>query len=84
MQHDDLARDTQAKRMQIAKMRMGLTLRSEKNSAQYRAERKELARMLTVLNEKQKEKTALKAPTKPSRVPSPRASRAKGGHSSRS
>lgn len=54
MQADDLTRDAAAKRLEIAKMRLGIEMRQEKDSAKYRKEKKELARMLTVLNEKKR------------------------------
>jgi ribosomal protein L29 len=77
MQPADLHKEAQGKRMSIAKMRLGLEMRSEKDSALYRRERKELARMLTVLSEKAKmapksEKTALKTKSKASKVRAPR------------
>jgi ribosomal protein L29 len=52
MSEEDLLREIMAKRAIIGKLHMGVTIQNEKNTARYRQERKELARMLTVLNEK--------------------------------
>lgn len=52
MQPSDLEREVAAKRMQIAKMRIGVEIRQEKDTAKFRREKKELARMLTVLRQK--------------------------------
>lgn len=68
MQTADLERDVTGKRMEIARMRLGIGLNHEKDTAKYRRERKELARMLTVLSEKQ-----LNASQKASTVRSPSA-----------
>jgi ribosomal protein L29 len=77
MQHADLRKEVQEKQMTIAKMRLGLTMRSEKDSALYRRERKELARILTVLQEKEisasnTEKTPLKTRPTSRKVRAPR------------
>ena len=69
MQPEDLQREVKEKRQIVAKMRLGLEMRSEKDSAQYKRERKELAKMLTVLHEKQTLKTAVKS----AKVPAPKA-----------
>ena len=81
----DLQHEIEAKRMHLAKMRMSLKLKSEKDTAQYRGEKKEFARLFTVLAEKQnhgemsskhqkKGKTALKAHSKASKVRVPQSS----------
>jgi ribosomal protein L29 len=80
MQTADLQKEVAEKRLTVAKMRMGLELRSEKDSAMYRREKKELARILTVLGEKQgsevqaapEKKTALKKASKSRKVAAPR------------
>ncbi len=84
MQLPDLEKEIQQKRMSLAKMRLGLEMRSFKDSAVYRRDRKELARLLTILGEKHvagakdapkaatEKKTALKTKAKPSKVRAPR------------
>lgn len=57
---EDLRREVAAKRLTLAKMRMGLRLQKEKNSGVYKAEKRELARMLTVMNEKNTTEQLLK------------------------
>jgi ribosomal protein L29 len=52
MQTADLRSEADDLRRSIAKMRMGLTMRSEKNAAEFRRSKRALARMLTVLKEK--------------------------------
>lgn len=53
--HDDLRRDVKHKRAQVARMRLHLELKKEKNSAAYRREKKEIARMLTSLSNRKGE-----------------------------
>jgi ribosomal protein L29 len=48
----DLRRDMRNLQGELAKQRMGLQLGKEKNSGTYRAEKRQMARMLTVLGEK--------------------------------
>jgi ribosomal protein L29 len=77
MQQNDLVNEIEQKRTSLAKMRLGLEMRSFKDSAQFRRGRKELARMLTVLGTKEvsapvSEKTALKAKPKKAKVSAPR------------
>lgn len=75
MQADELRKEIAAKRSSIAKKRIGIALRSEKDSATFGREKKELARLLTVLNEMSaKEKSSLKAEPKASTVPVRRSS----------
>ena len=75
MQAPDLRKEIEEKRKSVAKMRLGLEMRSFKDSAQHRREKKEIARMLTVLSEKgeqtpvKEEKTPLKAKKKAAKVP---------------
>lgn len=80
MQLSDLRSEVSDLRASIAKMRMGLSLRSEKDSAEFRRQRKTLARMLTVMAEKEMsepsktpatKKTGLNPRAKRSRVPAP-------------
>lgn len=83
MQIADLRRDIAAKRNDIARRGLAVHMRSEKNTATYRFDKKELARMLTVLNEKQKngegEGKTLKTAAKDSTVRSPRRAKRDGG-----
>ena len=54
MQLPDLEREIRAKRMHLAKVHMGVEMRQEKDTAKVRFERRELARFLTALGEKQR------------------------------
>ena len=54
---DELRREIAAKRLEVAKMRLGLELQKDKNHALYRRTRREIPRMLTVLAEVEKVKT---------------------------
>lgn len=51
MQLPELKRETDRKRLDVAKMRMEVQMRSLKDTAKYRRERKELALMLTIQGE---------------------------------
>lgn len=51
MTPQELRKELEIKRTEVAKMRLGLALQSEKNSGLYRAHRKEIARMTMVLSE---------------------------------
>jgi ribosomal protein L29 len=78
MQAADLQKELHSKQMTVAKMRLGLELRSEKDSALYRREKREIARIMTVLTEKLKtaptepKKTALKTKSVSRKVRAPR------------
>ena len=75
MQPDELQKEIAAKRSTIAKKRIGIAVRSEKDSASFGRDKKELARLLTVQNEKSAaEKSSLKAGPKASTVPVRRSS----------
>jgi ribosomal protein L29 len=65
MQMDDLRKEITAKRMTVAKMHIDIEMRSEKDSARFLREKKELARMLTIETEPQ---TTLKTSRKTSTV----------------
>jgi ribosomal protein L29 len=91
MQVSDLQADIVSKRADIAKMKMGLGMRSEKDSAAFRRLKKELARLLTVFREqpsnsapaaKKGAKSALKETAKTSTVPARRRSEKSEGASS--
>lgn len=59
---DDLRKEIAAKRTVVSKLRLGIQMRTEKDSAKYRREKLQLARMLTVLTEKERALPASKAP----------------------
>ena len=56
MQIKDLQGEVNAQEHLVSKLRLGVKLNKEKNSAKYKGEKKQLARMNTVLTEKQTEK----------------------------
>ena len=64
-----------AKRMIVAKMHIDIEMRSEKDTALFLREKKELARMLTIETEKLasegKPQTTLKTAKKAAKVPAP-------------
>ena len=51
----DLLREIRSQRSSVRKMRLQITMNTEKDTARYRREKKALARMLTVLTTKGKE-----------------------------
>jgi ribosomal protein L29 len=70
MSAQDLRRDIAEQRSSVAKMRIGVTLKSEKNTASYSRAKKQLARQLTIL--RQIEQTeSLKTQPKTPKVPAP-------------
>ena len=64
---DDLRREIRAQSLTVRKLQMGIALRKEKDTAQYKRERKAIARMQTALTQKAKEplKQAKKSATVP-------------------
>lgn len=52
MQIADLQKDITAQKVQVAKLRLGVTMQKEKDHARYKREKRQLAKMLTVLTEK--------------------------------
>lgn len=50
MPSDELRRDMAAQRVLMRKMRMGVELKKEKDTARYRREKRQLARMLTAFH----------------------------------
>ncbi len=52
MQTDDLRKEIAEKRLVVAKLQINVHMRSEKDTARFLREKKELARMLTIQNEK--------------------------------
>lgn len=74
MQIADLRKEIAEKRLIVAKMHIDVHMRSEKDTARFLREKKELARMLTIANEKKEEtpaKTPLKTTKKVAKVPAP-------------
>ncbi|TSC58720.1 MAG: hypothetical protein Greene041619_430 [Candidatus Peregrinibacteria bacterium Greene0416_19] len=69
MQVADLERDVRAGRALVRKLRIGIEMNKEKDSARYRREKRQLARMLTILG--QKRRKALPRTAKNDRVPAP-------------
>lgn len=55
----DLATEIQQSNRLLAKLQMGVTLQKEKDTAKLQREKKHLARLKTVHNERKKEETAL-------------------------
>jgi len=66
MQIADLQKEIIGKKSEVAKLALSVRTRKEKNSAKYQQEKKQLARMETVLTEKQR--LELSAPPKKSTV----------------
>lgn len=60
MQINDLQKEAASQRSEVAKLGHAVKMRKEKNSAKYKAEKKQLARMETVLTEKKKSTPATK------------------------
>lgn len=58
MTPQELRKDLQIKRAEAAKMRIGLEMQSEKNSGLYRAHKRDIARMMMVLHEMEKNTAA--------------------------
>lgn len=55
----DLSAEVRECKHLVAKLRMGVSLQKEKDTAKLQKEKKHLARMLTVLTERKKAETAL-------------------------
>jgi hypothetical protein len=67
MQIADLLREFKAQELLVEKMRLGVKLKKEKDTARYRREKRQLARMKTELTRKAHEQ--LRATSKVSTVP---------------
>ena len=59
MQVADLERDIAAQQAMVRKLRLGIQMNKEKDSAKYRREKRSLARLQTVLTEKKKQGSLL-------------------------
>lgn len=66
MNLQDLSREADSQRMIVRKMRIEISMNTEKDSARYRREKRALARMLTALSKKSND--ALSSSAKPSTV----------------
>ena len=62
MQIKDLLGEIRAQEHTVSKLRLGVKLRKEKDTAKYRGEKRQLARMCTVLAEKQTEELPAQKP----------------------
>ena len=69
MHVDDLRKEIFGQRLLVRKMRLGIHLNKEKDTARYRNEKRILARMLTAMQARKKGE--LKQKPKTSRVPAP-------------
>lgn len=61
MQVEDLRREERAKRNEVAKLHMGITLGKEKDTAKYKREKKHIARIKTIAAEKRQSELQEKA-----------------------
>lgn len=85
MQLTDLRKEIRSHQTHIQKMRLQISMHTEKNTGRYRSDKRQLARMMTVLTEKEKEakaaqsakgpKERLSVPSKKARVSPPTAPR---------
>lgn len=83
MHVSDLEKDLQEKKLALAKIRLDIGMMSQKDTSQYKKGKKEVARILTVINEKKGEGMTLKTDEKTATVRAPRASKkAKGSSTS--
>lgn len=83
MQADELRKESERRRLDVAKMRLSIGMQSQKDTARFRRDKRELARMLTVLAELQSGgESELKPKRKSSTVPVPARSRKVGRRSS--
>ncbi len=55
MQVGDLRKEIRSQQTSVQKMRVQITMNTEKDTAKYRREKRQLARMMTVLTEKARE-----------------------------
>ncbi len=58
MPTDDLLREIKEQSAVVAKLRLSVKMNKEKDSAKYKKEKKQMARMKTVLKEKQSESSS--------------------------
>ena len=82
MQTNELERDLREKQLHVAKMRIDIDMQSHKDTAEFRREKKQVARILTVLNEKNAGGKALKGSDKTATLSAP-ATPTKGARAAR-
>ncbi len=76
MQIDELRKEIDRRRLEIAKTRLSVGMRTEKDTARFRRDKRELARMLTVLTQlSAAAQPELKSKRATSRIPAPSRSR---------
>lgn len=75
MQPADLEKDLRDKKAELAKIRIDIGMMSQKDTSRHMKVKKDIARMLTVLNEKKGEGKTLKNAEKTATVRAPRASK---------
>jgi len=75
MQISELEKDLQEKKLIVAKMRLDVDMRSQKDTAQYKKEKKQVARIQTIITQKKAEGMGLKTEKKTATVRAPRASK---------
>jgi len=80
MQLQDLCSDVREQQKLVSKLRLGVKLQKEKDTAKYKNEKKQLARMRTILTEKQCE--ALRSGEGERRVAAPKQAKKKASVSS--
>lgn len=69
---EELLKEIDEKRLLVAKMRLDVRMRTEKDTAKYRREKRAFAALLTILGEKRlSEFSQLKKEASPSTVPTP-------------
>jgi len=70
----DLKREIREQSAMVAKLRLGISMKKEKDTAKFKREKKQLARMLTVLTQKTVDAAAPAAGAKDTAQPSPQKS----------
>ncbi|MDD5026634.1 MAG: 50S ribosomal protein L29 [Candidatus Peribacteraceae bacterium] len=70
MQIPDLERELRELTVSVLKMRLGIKLKKEKDTARYRLSRRQIARVRTIIAEKQRESLSSKGKT--STLPHPK------------
>ncbi|OGJ83217.1 50S ribosomal protein L29 [Candidatus Peribacteria bacterium RIFOXYC2_FULL_58_10] len=70
MQIPDLEKELRELTVSVLKMRLGIKLKKEKDTARYRLNRRQIARVRTILAEKQRESLSVKGKT--STLPHPK------------
>lgn len=79
MSVEDIRKEVREKQAVASKSRLAIALQSEKDTAAYRRGRKEVARMLTILSEKESEQEQLNTGTKQATMPPPVSARKRTG-----